>query len=203
MELSRTTVLEPIAVDTVDTLPKPKHPGGAPKKITKQMAEEIALLLSHGIIEEKVCEILKITRVTLWNAKKSPEFFNTVLGAKENADREVVKSLFQSAVGYSHPDEKVFVHEGELIVHKTTKHYPPNVGAATLWLINRQRQAWRKEIQHEENNKTKPPMIRLFSKIDGKEAARIKQTGDQISVLLGDDFVASVTDEGKSGNSPR
>lgn len=171
---------------------KPKHAGGRPR-IGKEKIELIAELLAHGLTEERVAKVLGIARVTIYEAKKQREFANTVLDAKETADREVVKSLYLSAVGYTHPEEKVFCHEGEIIVHNTTKRYPPNVGAATLWLINRQRAAWRKEVQHEENRpNTKAPMIRLFSKINGKEAAAIQASGDQMSVLLGDDFVAEV-----------
>lgn len=175
---------------------KPKHAGGAPKKITKQMAEQITLLLAHGLTEEQVGEVLHINKVTIFRAKQQREFCNAVLQSKGTADAEVVKSLYLRAVGYSHPEEKVFCTDGKITVHRTIKHYPPDVGAITLWLINRQRADWRKEIQHEENRPgTKPPMIRLFQKIDGKEAAVIKQNGNQMDVLLGPDFVAQVKQE--------
>ena len=172
---------------------KPKHAGGRPPGISRAKKQQIIELLAHGLTEEKIAEILEVNKLTIWRTKKDREFCNAVLISKDTADKEVVKSLYLSAIGYSHPEEKVFCHDGKIVVHNTTKQYPPNVGAATLWLINRQRADWRKEIQKEENRPgTKPPLIRLFSKIDGQQAAAIRASGDQISVLLGDDFIATV-----------
>lgn len=177
----------------LDVVIKPRKKAGQPTKITKKNVEKIAKLLAHGLTEAEAAEVLGLDRITIYRAKLQREFCNTVLEAKDTADREVVKSLYLSAVGFNHPEEKVFCHEGKIIVHKTTKQYPPNVGAATLWLINRKREDWRKEIQKEENRPgTQPPMIRLISRVNGKEAAQIRATGNQINVLLGDDYVADV-----------
>lgn len=171
-----------------------KRPGeGRPKKITKAIAEQIQFLLAHGITEEKAAEVLGLERSTIYRAKSDPQFCNAVLESKSAANKEIVKSLYLRAIGYSHPEEKVFCSEGNIVRAETMKHYPPDVGAITLWLINCDRENWRKEIQHEENRpNNKPPMIRLFSKIDGKEAAAIRASGDQLDVLLGADFVADV-----------
>lgn len=185
--------------------PKRKNkPGaGAPKKLSRAVKEQIVTMLAHGLTEDKIAEILKVSRVTIWRAKQDREFCNAVLLTKDAADNEVVKALYLSAVGYSHPAEKIFCHDGEVIRVPYTKHFPPNPGSLTLWLINRRRADWRKEIQKEENREKQTPMIRLFSKIDGKEAARIKQVGNQTDVLLGPDFVAEVQEAEQNGHAPR
>lgn len=197
-------------VEVIVARPKKKHkPGaGAPKKITRKVKEQIVTMLAHGLTEERIAEILDISKVTIWKTKQDREFVNAVLFTKDAADNEVVKSLYLRAVGYTHPEEKVFCHNGEIITHETKKHYPPDVGAITLWLINRRRAEWRKEVQKEENREKQTALIRIFSKIEEKEAAVIRQIGNQTSVLLGDDFIADVTaleqnGHRANGQSPR
>lgn len=58
--------------------------------------------------------------------------------------------MFERAIGYSHPEEKVFCNNGEVIVHKTTKHYPPDTQAGIFLLTNRQRSRFRdkKDLEH-------------------------------------------------------
>lgn len=187
---------------TPDPAKKPKHAGGAPKKVTKEVAGKIFELIALGMSEERVAHVLGINKATIFRAKANAEFCGALMAVKEAADKKVVESLFHRAIGYSHPEEKLFCHEGKILRAETTKHYPPDVGAATLWLINRQRDVWRKEIQKEENRPNeKAPMIRLISRVSGKEAARIKRTGDSVNVLLGDDFVAEIKENGKNGHT--
>lgn len=174
---------------------KPKHAGGAPKKITAEIAGKIFTLIAAGLTEEKVAQVLDISTDTIWRAKKSAEFCGAIGRAKEEADAAVIGSLFQRAVGYSHPEEKVFLHEGKIVTHAGTKHYPPDSTAGIFWLTNRRREEWRREIQKEENREKDAPLVRVFSRITKKEAALIRATGDQVSVLLGDDYVLDVKKE--------
>jgi transposase-like protein len=71
--------------------------------------------------------------------KQFPEFNESIKKGKDIADANVAASLYERAVGYSHPEEKIFLHEGEVIRVQTTKHYPPDTAAAFIWLKNRQR----------------------------------------------------------------
>jgi len=61
----------------------------------------------------------------------------------------VVRSLFQRACGYSHPEDKIFQHEGNPVVVPTTKHYPPDATSAIFWLKNRDPANWRDKVEHE------------------------------------------------------
>jgi hypothetical protein len=57
-------------------------------------------------------------------------------------DEEVERSLFMRAIGYSHPEEKVFCHQGEIIKETVMKHYPPDTAAVQFWLKNKQPEKW-------------------------------------------------------------
>ena len=60
-----------------------------------------------------------------------------------SADADVAASLYHRAMGYSHPEDKIFLHEGKVVRAQTTRHYPPDTGAAMAWLKNRQGLYWR------------------------------------------------------------
>jgi hypothetical protein len=51
--------------------------------------------------------------------------------------------LYQRAVGYTHDEEKIFLHEGKAVRVKTKKHYAPDATSAIFFLKNRQPQLWR------------------------------------------------------------
>jgi hypothetical protein len=59
------------------------------------------------------------------------------------ADAEVAEKLFHRAKGYSHPEIKVFCHDGDITTHGVVKHYPPDTRATIAWLRNRRKQNWR------------------------------------------------------------
>lgn len=102
------------------------------------------VLYRAGKTDTEVAEYFKLTARTIWNWKyKYPEFFLALEDTKAEIDGNVKHALYQRAVGYKHVEEKVFCSFGEIITHKTMKVYPPDVGAATLWLKNRQPEKWR------------------------------------------------------------
>jgi hypothetical protein len=80
--------------------------------------------------------------LNLWK-NAHPEFMESIINGKEKADAEVAEKLWHRALGYSHPEEKIFVDKGEVIRADTTKHYPPDTAAAFIWLKNRRGQQWR------------------------------------------------------------
>lgn len=47
------------------------------------------------------------------------------------------------ATGYEHEEEVVFCYQGQIITHKTTKHYAPDVAAIAIWLKNRRPDKWK------------------------------------------------------------
>jgi hypothetical protein len=65
------------------------------------------------------------------------------LEGKEAFDNRIERSLAQRAAGYSVHTEKVFQYEGTIVRAETVEHYPPDVTACRLWLMNRRPDKWR------------------------------------------------------------
>jgi len=102
----------------------------------------------HAFTDKDLAEVFDVTETTINNWKKEhPQFFKSVKEGKAFRDVRVERSLYERANGYSHPEEKVFIHQGEIVTHETTKHYPPDTAAAFIWLKNRQPERWRDKIE--------------------------------------------------------
>lgn len=143
----RPTLYEP------DDPNKPHRPGHPTR------AYRLALL---GLTDQEIWESFGISEDTFYEWQNvHPEFSESLQEGKEPADAKVVDSLRQRALGYSHPEDKVFCTNGEVTVVPTIKHYPPDTAAAFIWLKNRQGKHWRdrQEISIETGN----PVERLSS----------------------------------------
>jgi hypothetical protein len=152
--------MEPEVVDPMDgPIPGQSVPPvftnkvGRPTKFFPQYVEQAKVLASKGFTDLDLADAFMVSEVTInaWK-KEFPEFLKSLTAGKEMIDDNVEKSLLQSAMGYIHPEEKVFCSEGQIITHQTVKHYPPNAGAAKLWLTNRRPDQWREK--HEIDFKT-------------------------------------------------
>lgn len=140
------------------------------------MAYKLALL---GATNEQMADALGISLATLhvWRNKHS-EFLDALKNGKEVADSKVADSLYHRAIGYTHPEEKIFNNQGEIIRAETLKHYPPDTTAAIFWLKNRDPANWRDVKQVELDDKRKPARAQSIEEIDkrleelqGKKAA--------------------------------
>lgn len=115
----------------------------------KKLAFRYALL---GGTDQQIAEFLGVCEATLNNWKNQhPDFLESLKDGKQQADAVVAEQLFKRATGYSHPDVHIGLFEGEAVVTKITKHYPPDVVAAIFWLKNRQPDTWRdvKRVHHD------------------------------------------------------
>lgn len=74
-----------------------------------------------------------------------PEFGEAIVKGKAFADAKVAEALYQRACGYSHEEDKIFIHQGKPVIVKTTKHYPPDPTSALFWLKNRNPENWREK----------------------------------------------------------
>jgi hypothetical protein len=70
------------------------------------------------------------------------------------ANLNVRAALYQRATGYEHPEVKVFYDSdrGACVEHEVTKHYPPDVKAAEVWLRNRDSLPWESDVQPPSND---------------------------------------------------
>ena len=134
--------------------------GGRPtsyKEEHNKTAYQLALL---GLTDAEMAKVFGVDERTINNWKiVHPKFFQSIKEGKEIADAKVVSSLYQRAVGYEHPEEKVFCYEGEVVTHQQTKHYAPDTGACMAWLKNRQPSKWRDKQDVEVTHKTYEDML--------------------------------------------
>lgn len=111
-------------------------------------------------IARKACELgatdldladmlgVSLRTISYWRSSK-PEFAAALTVGKDASDKRVEESLFNRAMGYSHPEDDIRVVNGEIVVTPTIKHYPPDTTAMIFWLKNRKPQEWRDKRETE------------------------------------------------------
>lgn len=123
-------------------------PGGRPTKYQTKYNTQAYKLCLMGATDKILADFFEVAESTvgLWKLEH-PGFSDAIKKGKMIADAQVAKSLYQRAIGYSHPDIDIKIFEGKIITTKLTKHYPPDVAAATFWLKNRQKDKWRDKTE--------------------------------------------------------
>jgi hypothetical protein len=106
-------------------------------------------LLGHT--NKELAAFLEVTEQTIseWLATV-PAFRESVTRGRDFADAQVAHAMFKRAVGCDVPDSSVNVVPdgvgyGRLVVTPMRRHFPPDVGAATIWLSNKNKERWRKD----------------------------------------------------------
>ena len=121
------------------------------KEYHPQYATSFCLL---GATNEDLAQRFEISvgELKLW-MQRHPEFLTAIREGREWADENVAKSLYRSAIGYSHPETKVFYDSDlkEIVTQQITKHYPPNNVSIIFWLKNRQRDRWKDRREETED----------------------------------------------------
>ena len=136
----RTTPIPPTKGKQIKPKPEQSKRGrGRPTKFTVLKERQVIRLTKAGWTVQEIADFLELSYPTVWHwRKKNPDFFNAVKGAKEQSDEPVKVALRESAMGYSHPEEKIFCNAlGEVTTVQTIKHYPPNSTSLIFWLCNR------------------------------------------------------------------
>ncbi len=102
----------------------------------------------RGLSDKDMAEVFGITpsQMRRWVAFY-PMLKDAIEAGRTEADVVVLQSVYKSAIGYSHPEEKLFMWDGEVIRADTVKHYKPDMTAAKLWLTNRDREHWKDRQQ--------------------------------------------------------
>lgn len=141
---------------------KPKNLGGAPTKYSKDILDDVFNMTLLGATDKELAEHYDVTRQTIQQWKKDhAEFSYTIKKGKKYADGKVARSMYDRACGYSHPEEKIFCYNGEIVRATTMKHYPPDTAAAFIWLKNRAPDIWRDKQEFEHNGNVAPITINL------------------------------------------
>lgn len=121
-----------------------KNKGGRPKLYKPEYAELCRKMALLGLIDTEIAEVLNVSiaKFHAWK-KEYPEFLDAIQKGKAIADSNVADALYQRACGYSHDDVHITNYQGEITQTPIIKHYPPDTGAAFIWLKNRQSKLWR------------------------------------------------------------
>ena len=148
--------------------------GGRPTEYKDEFCDTAKGLAEQGATDDEIAEALGIHRATYyrWRALHA-EFCDAIKSGKEVADNRVERSLYERAVGYSYPEEKIFQHNGAIVRAETKKHYPPDTTAAIFWLKNRKPEDWRDKREHEHTGSDGGPIV-VVSGVEREE----KKEGD-------------------------
>lgn len=126
--------------------------GGRPTKYKDEYCEQAFKMCLLGASDADLANFFEVAEDTIYEWKKLyDKFSESIKDGKERADSNVARSLYQKALGYSHPEDKIFIYEGDPVVVPTVKHYPPDTMAASLWLRNRKPTHWRDKTEQDIN----------------------------------------------------
>lgn len=132
-----------------------------PSKYDPKFNKQVYKLSLLGATDKEIADFLEIAESTLnlWKTEHD-EFMESLKKGKMIADSKVVQALFKRACGYSHKEDKIFMHEGSPVIVPTIKHYPPDSVACFYWLNNRQRDRWSNKTDVESPADYVPPVPR-------------------------------------------
>ncbi len=126
-----------------------KKRSGRPTKYKPDFCEQAYKLCKAGAINPDLAAKFGVAEATVsvWR-KKHPEFQDAVKSGKRECDHKVEHSLYERAMGYTHPEEKIFQQNGEIVGVTVAKHYPPDSTSMIFWLKNRDPARWRDKHEH-------------------------------------------------------
>lgn len=126
---------------------------GRPTKYRSEFVIKAYKLCLMGATDKQLADFFDVTVSTVQEWKlHHPKFSDSIKNAKKELDNQVEKSLFHRAMGYSHPEDKIFNDKGDITKVNTTKQYAPDTVACIFWLKNRQPDTWRDRIQTDLTN---------------------------------------------------
>lgn len=123
--------------------------GGKPRHIYKpEYCEQAYKYCLLGAKDKELARLFEVSHQAIDRWKRAyPEFREALEAGKAEADAKVAESLYRRALGYEHPEEKIFCTDGEVTRVQTVKKYAPDTTAAIFWLKNRDPDNWR-DVSH-------------------------------------------------------
>lgn len=118
-----------------------------------------------GLKVSQIASLIGIGESVLYEWGEShPTFADAWFRGGEGADAEISRAMFHRAKGYSHLAEKIqFDKEGNELRAVYVEHFPPDVSAAEFWLVNRQREHWKRrssvELSGPDGAPLSPPTV--------------------------------------------
>lgn len=118
--------------------------GGRPTLFKEEYLEQAYKLCLLGATDADLADFFGVDEdtINLWK-RTHKDFYQVIREGKQVADANVAKRFYNRAMGYQHPEDKVFLYKGEPVIVPSIKHYPPDTQAAIFWLMNRQPRWWK------------------------------------------------------------
>ena len=139
-----------------------------PKRLFSDTEQKLIIALyQEGKTDQEVADIIGVPRTTLRDQVQYNAIIDPVSKAKSEADNKVEEALFKRAIGYEHPEDKIFNDNGEALIVPTIKHYPPDPVSAIFWLKNRRPEAWKDKQEITQRN---APSLRMQDLQDSMKA---------------------------------
>lgn len=143
-----------------------KSAAGRPSDYREEYADQAERLCLLGFTREQLAGFFGVDERTIYRwQEKHARFRHAIWRGGALADAEVARALFNRAKGAVVPETHVSNYQGEITRTEIDRHYPPDTGAARLWLKNRQPEMWKDKVEVEEK-----PDIAI---VDSAELGRI------------------------------
>lgn len=133
-----------------------------PSAYKEEYIEQVYKLALLGLKDSEIAKFFGIRESTLnyWK-QKYPSFLESLKKGKLDADGEVVKSLYNRAVGavvtiqqaikvknVTYKDGKRLKETEDVKLVELRQELPPDTTACIYWLKNRQPDKWRDKVEH-------------------------------------------------------
>lgn len=144
---------------------------GRPDTFRKEYIKQIHELALIGYTDKKIAKFIGVSTSTLDTWKnKYPELLGYLHEARDGLMLGVINSLYESAIGYSHAEERIFCsNQGVVTKVKTKKYYPPNVNASIFLLTNRNPDEWKRERTVEDSPDEPTPVQVVINVVDKRK----------------------------------
>jgi hypothetical protein len=117
--------------------------GRPTKEYNESLNKRVFKYALLGLTDKQIAPLFDISEDTFYEWKKKYlSFSESLRKGKEDADAKVVKALYKRATGYTQKSEKIFQFQGTPVRVPFDEIIVPDVGAAKIWLTNRQRDNW-------------------------------------------------------------
>lgn len=157
-----------------------------PSKYQPEFAEQVRKLALLGATNEEMSAFFEVSTATLRKWEKDfPEFLLAIKQGKLAADANVADRLYQRACGYEHDDIDIRVVGGKIRKTKIRKYYPPDTGAAFIWLKNRQPAKWRDKTDPKDADDMPTPVMVTVNVTDASKPEPDAQPERSASAVSG------------------
>lgn len=149
-----------------ETEKKETNPVGPPSKYDQVDIPRLKELCEIGCSMDQMAKFFNIDVRTLYNYRTDhPDLFHGIKTSRDLRNDQIVRSLFERAQGYSHEEDKIFCHQGQIVTARTIKHYPPDTAAAFIWLKNNLPAEWKdkKEVVGGLDREIQGPMMQMLN----------------------------------------